>query len=120
MDGIFTQSNYGVVTKMSRFLIPEPETYLSCEANCFTDAGLEPLVDGLRRFELDETIRNPVVVTNAALLASFTSVRSQWYDGDGPVPSEVFDQIQTKPGSSARWPRSPALNSRRAVTIPVM
>ncbi len=108
VDAIFTQSNYGVVTKMSRFLIPEPETYLSCEANCFNDAGLEALVDGLRRFELDETIRNPVVVTNAALIASFVSVRSQWYEGDGPVPPEVLDQIQTQLGLG-RWNASFAL-----------
>src|ERR1700723_1572665 len=29
MDGIFTQSNYGVVTKMGFWLFPQPEAYLS-------------------------------------------------------------------------------------------
>lgn len=108
VDGLFTQSNYGVVTKMSRFLIPEPEVYLSCEVNCRHDAGLEALIDGLRPFQLDETIRNPPVVSNVELIASFLSVRSQWYDGEGPLPDGVLETIQKELGLG-RWNASFAL-----------
>ncbi|MCC7412845.1 MAG: FAD-binding oxidoreductase [Gammaproteobacteria bacterium] len=108
LDGMFTQSNYGVVTKMSRFLLPEPESYLSCEVNCRYDAGLEALIDTLRPFQLEETIRNPVVITHALLVASFLSVRSDWYDGNGPVPDAVLDAIQEKL-KLGRWNASFAL-----------
>ena len=108
VDAMFTQSNYGIVTKMSRFLIPEPETYLSCEVNCRFDAGLADLVDTLRRFQIDETIRNPVVITNAALVASFLSVRSDWYDGADPLPEDVLNAIQEKL-NIGRWNASFAL-----------
>lgn len=96
VEGLFSQSNYGVVTKMSRYLYPEPETYMSCEINCRFDAGLEELVETLRPFKMDETIRNPLVISNLELIASFLSVRSQWYDGDGPMPDEIFPVIQEK------------------------
>ena len=96
VEGLFTQSNYGVVTKMSRYLYPEPETYMSCEINCSKDENLEALIETLRPFKLDETIRNPVVVSNLELIASFMSVRSQWFDGEGPMPEEVFPKIQQK------------------------
>jgi len=96
VDGLFSQSNYGVVTKMGRFLYPEPAAYMGCEINCKTDAGLEPLIDALRPFKLDDTIPNPVVISNLAIIASFFSVRDQWYDGDGPIPAEVWDKVQQK------------------------
>ncbi|MGR8947106.1 MAG: FAD-binding oxidoreductase [Gammaproteobacteria bacterium] len=108
VEGLFTQSNYGVVTKMSRFLYPEPETYMSCELHCANDSGLEGLIDTLRPFKLDETIRNPVVVSNLELIASFMSVRSQWYAGDGPMPDAILPTIQEKL-NLGRWNCSFAL-----------
>ena len=108
VDGLFTQSNYGVVTKMARYLLPEPETYMSCEVNCRFDDGLESIVDTLRPFKLDETIRNPVVISNLELIASFLSVRSQWYEGEGPIPAEILAAIQEKLGVG-RWNASFAL-----------
>ncbi len=108
VDGLFTQSNYGVVTKMSRFLYPEPDYYMSCEVNCGEDGGLEEIVERLRPFKLDETIRHPVVITNLELIASFLSVRSQWFDGFGPIPEEILTQLQ-KQLNLGRWNTSFAL-----------
>lgn len=113
VDGLFTQSNYGVVTKMARFLLPEPETYMSCEVNCRFDEGLESIFEALRPFKLDETIRNPVVVSNLELIASFLSVRSQWYEGEGPVPDETLSLIQEKL-ELGRWNASFALYGTEA------
>ena len=96
IEGLFTQSNYGVVTKMTRHLLPEPETYMSCEINCRFDEGLEQIVDRLRPFKLDETIHNPVVIFNLELIASILSVRSQWYEGEGPLPEGILVDIQDK------------------------
>lgn len=96
VDSLFTQSNYGVVTRMGRNLLPEPETYMSCEVNCQFDAGLEPIIEALRPFKLDETIRNPLVISNLEIVASFMSMRSQWYEGEGPIPDEVLTTIQEK------------------------
>jgi len=108
VDGLFTQSNYGVVTKMSRYLYPEPETYMSCEVNCRHDADLETLIETIRPFKIDETIRNPVVISNLELIASFMSVRSQWYNGDGPIPEEALGEIGEKL-KLGRWNASFAL-----------
>jgi 4-cresol dehydrogenase (hydroxylating) len=102
VEGLFTQSNYGVVTKMARYLYPEPETYMSCEINCRNDADLEILIETLRPFKMDETIRNPVVVSNLELIASFLSVRSQWYQGDGPMAEDTLARAQEKL-SLGRW-----------------
>ena len=96
IEGLFTLSNYGVVTKMARYLLPEPEVYMSCEVNSHHDRGLEAIVEILRPFKLNETIRNPVVISNLELIASFLSVRSQWYEGEGSIPEEILPVIQKK------------------------
>jgi len=96
VEGIFTQSNYGIVTRMGRDLLPEPEFYMSCEINCPRESDLEAVVTALRPFKIDETIRNSLTIMNLELIASFMSVRSQWYDGNGPIPEEILKVMQEK------------------------
>jgi len=115
VDAMFTQSNYGIVTRMGRNLFPQPESFLSCEVNCRNDSDLEVLVEALRPFKVDQTIRNSLVITNLEILASFMSVRSQWYDGDDPIPEEMLIAMQDKL-KLGRWNASFALFGSKAVT----
>jgi len=108
VDSLFTQSNYGIVTRMGRNLLPEPEFYMSCEILCKNDSDLESIVDVVRPFKLDETIRNPVVISNAEIIASFMSVRKQWYQGEGPIPENTLDEMARKL-NLGRWNASFAL-----------
>ena len=45
LDGMFSQSNYGVVTKMGIWLMPEPEAYLDGNVELFGHDDIIPLVD---------------------------------------------------------------------------
>src|SRR5579872_5976494 len=47
VDGIFSQSNFGVVTKMGFWLYPEPEAFLSGNVTVARHDDLFPLVDTL-------------------------------------------------------------------------
>ena len=51
IDGIFSQSNFGVVTKMGFWLMPEPEAYLRCTVSLPRYQDLMPLVDTLNLVE---------------------------------------------------------------------
>jgi (+)-pinoresinol hydroxylase len=51
IDGIFSQSNYGVVTKMGFWLMPEPEAYLRCTVSVPRYQDLMPLVETLNFVE---------------------------------------------------------------------
>ncbi|MCB1661890.1 MAG: FAD-binding oxidoreductase [Pseudomonadales bacterium] len=108
IEGLFALSNYGIVTRMARHLLPEPEYYMSCEVNCQFDKGLEKIVEKLRPFKMDETIRNPVVIMNLEMVASFFSVREQWYKGKGAIPDEILPEVQKKL-NLGRWNASFAL-----------
>jgi 4-cresol dehydrogenase (hydroxylating) len=51
IDGIFSQSNYGIVTKMGFWLMPEPEAYLRCTVSVPRYQDLIPLVEILNYVE---------------------------------------------------------------------
>jgi 4-cresol dehydrogenase (hydroxylating) len=51
IDGIFSQSNFGVVTKMGFWLMPEPEAYLAGTVSLFKYDDLVPFVDILNYLE---------------------------------------------------------------------
>ena len=51
IDGIFSQSNFGIVTKMGFWLMPEPDAYLSGTVHVPRRDDLIPLVDILNYLE---------------------------------------------------------------------
>jgi 4-cresol dehydrogenase (hydroxylating) len=51
IDGLFSQSNFGVVTKMGFWLMPEPEAYLTGTVSVPKHEDLVPLVDILNLLE---------------------------------------------------------------------
>ena len=51
IDGLFSQSNYGVVTKMGFWLMPEPDAYLTGTVHVPRRDDLVPLVDILNFLE---------------------------------------------------------------------
>jgi 4-cresol dehydrogenase (hydroxylating) len=93
LDQLFMQSNYGIVTKMGVWLMPYPETYMPFWVRAWNDDDLAPIVDTLRRLSLDDTIRMIPQLCNTLIFASLTTRRTQWWDGDGPIPDEVIDRI---------------------------
>ncbi|HTW38440.1 MAG TPA: FAD-binding oxidoreductase [Steroidobacteraceae bacterium] len=51
IDGLFSQSNYGIITKMGFWLMPEPEAYLSATVLAGRRDDLDALIKTLNRLE---------------------------------------------------------------------
>ena len=51
VDGLFRQSNFGVVTKMGFYLMPRPEALISATVTAARDADIVPLLDVLNLLE---------------------------------------------------------------------
>ena len=64
IDGLFSQSNFGVVTKMGFWLMPEPEAYINGTVSVFKYDDLVPFIDTLNLLE------NTGVVTGMPFLGS--------------------------------------------------
>jgi len=93
LDALFTQSNYGIVTKMGVWLMPYPEVYMPVWIRVWKEDDLGPLMDTMRRLRLDRTMEGVPSIYNTLVLASILSKRSQWYDGEDPIPDPIIDRM---------------------------
>jgi len=93
LDGLFLQSNFGIVTKMGLWLMPAPEQVIVCAAQAPDEDDLGPLIDALRPLLLTGTVQSNAMVGNALAIASMISDRQQWHTGPGPIPDEVTRTI---------------------------
>src|SRR5579875_3182941 len=64
LDGLFSQSNLGVVTRMTIWLMPRPEQFEAFFFRCEDAGGLPLLIDGLRELKLQEVLRSSVHIAN--------------------------------------------------------
>src|SRR5215472_3035244 len=72
LDGMFSQSNFGVVTKMGFWLMPEPEAYRSCVVAVPKHDDLIPLVDMLS-YLLNSNIAQGTSTIGSPLLMSLAT-----------------------------------------------
>jgi len=96
-DGLFSQSNYGIVTKMGLWLMPPPECYMPGWLTIRKDSDLELLLERLRPLMMDGTIPNQPMIINAVCGMSAFTQRDAWYTGEGPIPQDIVDTIATQP-----------------------
>ncbi|GAA0271059.1 hypothetical protein GCM10009127_09010 [Alteraurantiacibacter aestuarii] len=102
MDGLFTQSNYGVVTKMGVSLFHAPEVYAPGWFMLDNEEHYPAFLEALRPLMIDGTIPNQPMIINAVCAASAFWGREDWYTGKDAIPDEVLDRIAATPGFG-RW-----------------
>ncbi len=98
-DGIFKQSNFGIVTKLGVWLMPMPECYRSCFLSLKRESDLGPLIETILPLMLNGIIQNVPVGGNALAAAAWVgSRRADLYAGEGPIPREEIQGIADKLG----------------------
>lgn len=60
LDGLFTQSNFGIVTKMGIWLTPAPAHFEACYLTCNSEDQLGPVIDGIRQLLFAGVFEGPV------------------------------------------------------------
>jgi 4-cresol dehydrogenase (hydroxylating) flavoprotein subunit len=101
-DGLFSQSNYGIVTRMGVALMPPPEVYMPGWLTLESEDQFGPFLEALRPLMIDGTIANQPMIINAVCAASAFWPRQHWYEGSDSIPEEVIDRIAQTPGFG-RW-----------------
>ncbi len=82
LDGLLTQSNLGIITRMTIWLMPKPESIEYFFVALKAPEAIGGLVDALRRLRLQGTVRSTVHCFNERrMLAGLT--RYPWNDADG-------------------------------------
>lgn len=95
LDGIFTQSNYGIVTKLGMWLMPAPPDFRPFCIQYPDEADISKIVDALRPLRIAMVIPNAVVIAHTLWEAPCTPVkRSDYHSGPGSIGDDAVKRIQ--------------------------
>jgi 4-cresol dehydrogenase (hydroxylating) flavoprotein subunit len=98
LDGIFSQSNYGVVTKMGMWLMPEPPAYRPFLIQYPDLEDIEEIVEIMRPLRIAQIIPNAVVIVHTLWDAGTHVERKEYYDGPESIPREAIERIKQDEG----------------------
>ncbi|KAL1992451.1 hypothetical protein VTN49DRAFT_4483 [Thermomyces lanuginosus] len=96
VDGIFSQSNFGIVTKMGMWLMPETES-LTFMATFPRDEDFEDIIEIIRGLMVRRIMGNvPQLRHVIQELAVTGKNRKEFYDGQGQMPRDVIRKHASK------------------------
>ncbi len=95
-DQAFTQSNFGVVTKIGMWLMPRPQALASCRVNFEREEDLAAAVDGLAPLRVEGVVNGIPNMRNVLGSAIAQGRRTDWYGKPGPIPNEVLETIKRR------------------------
>lgn len=94
VEGLFLQSNFGIITRMGCWLNPTPESYASADVRIERDEDLIPLMDTTRQLLLAGHIQNYPIAYNSTLVAgAFSEVTRQHWQAD---PGALTDESKRR------------------------
>ncbi|KAF2733890.1 FAD-linked oxidase-like protein [Polyplosphaeria fusca] len=104
-DGIFSQSNYGVVTKMGMTLMPNPG---GCEGFMYTfqrEGDLAVLMEIIRPLRIANVLENVAQLRHCLqTLAVRGRPRSAYFTGEGAMPEGVVhEELKKTPVGDFTW-----------------
>ncbi len=95
-DHLFVQSNFGVVTKMGLWLMPEPESVLGLDLEFDRQEDLGPLIDTLGPLRREGLLQQSPTIGNWLRAAAILTTRDQWTDQPGALSDDVITAIRRK------------------------
>lgn len=104
VDGIFSQSNFGIVTKMGMWLMPETES-LTFMVTFPRDEDFEDIIEIIRGLMVRRIMGNvPQLRHVIQELAVTGKNRKEFYDGPGQMPRDVIRKHASKmPCGDCGW-----------------
>jgi len=95
-DTMFCQSNFGIVTKLGLWLMPEPESVLGFDIDCDKPDDLGWLIDTLAPLRREGIIQQSPTVGNWLRSAATVTTRQEWAKDGQPLDDAVIAAIRKK------------------------
>lgn len=93
IDGMFSQSNFGVVTKMGIWLMPEPPGFRPYMITFEREDDLHAITEALRPLKINMLIPSLAMTVDLLWETSVQARRSDYYASKGPIPGSVRKKI---------------------------
>jgi len=109
IDGLFTQSNLGVITQVTLWLMPAPPCYQKFFCSVEKEEQLPELIELLRPLRLNGTLRSAMHIGNDyKVFGSMQQYPWEETGGETPLSRELLDRLSEKWDFGA-WNASGAL-----------
>ena len=109
LDGLFTQSNFGIVTSVGLWLMPKTEAINHFLCSVARHEDIAPVIDALRPLRLDGTLRSILHIGNdLRVISGGMTYPHQRAGGAAPLPAALRQQLRQEAGVGA-WTVSGAL-----------
>ncbi len=95
-DQMFCQSNFGIVTKIGFWLMPEPPATLNMSLGLPNVDDIGWLVDVLTPLRISGVIPHNVGIANYLGSATTASQRNEWFEGEAALPDEAIARIMQR------------------------
>jgi len=97
LEGLFSQSNLGIVTRMTIWLMPAPERFEAFFFQCNRHDQLGPLIEALRPLRLQGILRSTVHIANDyKVLAGIQQYPWEDTQGETPLRPELMRQLRER------------------------
>ncbi|WGS87157.1 FAD-binding protein [Methylomonas sp. UP202] len=118
VDGLFTQSNFGIITKLTVWLMPTPSYFQAFYFSSKNYGDLPIIIDTLRPLFLDGTIKSAMHIANDyKVLASFQRYPLKSVKGVTPLPLSELEKL-AKAWDFGAWNGAGAIyGSRKEVAL---
>ncbi|OJJ34401.1 hypothetical protein ASPWEDRAFT_42410 [Aspergillus wentii DTO 134E9] len=101
-DGLFSQSNLGIVTKMGVWLMPNPGGFQSYLVTIPREEDLHQAVEIIRPLRVQLVLQNVPSIRHILLDAAMMRNKSEWTSSTNPIDDEGLDEI-SKSLNLGRW-----------------
>ncbi len=89
VDGIFTQSNFGIITQIGIWLMPEPPGYRPYLVTFPEEDDIHALTEVVRPLKLNMLIPNAAIMVGLIWEAASAVTRAKYFDGKGVMPDSA-------------------------------
>jgi 4-cresol dehydrogenase (hydroxylating) flavoprotein subunit len=93
LDGIFTQSNFGICTKMGMWLMPEPPGYKPFLITFPREEDLAAITEIVRPLKVNMVIPNAAFTVDLLWEAAVKTTKRQYHTGKGPLPDSARKKL---------------------------
>ncbi|EUC32826.1 vanillyl alcohol oxidase [Bipolaris zeicola 26-R-13] len=98
IEGLFLQSNLGIVTKLGIWLTPAPQAYMSCTFSMPDFEDVETIADIFGPLRRDGLLPSTVYVSNVTEWLGMVGQREQFWQHKTPIPDWRIKELQTELG----------------------
>lgn len=95
-DSMFCQSNFGVVTQLGLWLMPEPEAVIGCDYEFDKPEDLGWAIDTIMPLRREGLIQQAPSIGNWLRSAAVMTTRQEWTTQKGPLDEKVITAIRKR------------------------